>query len=266
MTIRLNAALSRCLAASALSGLIAFSFVPAATAQWLPPPWGAALPDEIERSLEARGYVLTAPLLRRPGIYIADVHAGLGGYQRLIVNARSGQILESFPASGRMWGSALVARGDAFGEPAPPGVGGPAPNGESGPPGPARAPKPSSGAAATGVHIPAAVSPHGPGAAPDATRSKTRVASIDHKTPGMKALLINPPLPPPAPREPAKADEPAPLTSNPAPNEDSGEPPVTSHPAKADNGSRTAAPATQAVSTEASDKPKVSIVPAAPFE
>ena len=136
MTIRLNGALRRCLAGSALGGLIAFSFVPAATAQWLPPRWGAAFPGDIERSLEARGYVLTAPLLRRPGIYIADVSAGPVGYRRLIVDARSGQILESFPASGRMWGPVLAARGDEFGEPAYPGVGGPPPNGEfSGSPG-----------------------------------------------------------------------------------------------------------------------------------
>ena len=96
MTIRLNGALSRCLAGSALGGLIALTFVPAASAQWLPPPWRAAFPGEIARNLEARGYVLTAPLQRRPGIYIADVTAGPAGYQRLIVDARSGQILESF--------------------------------------------------------------------------------------------------------------------------------------------------------------------------
>jgi hypothetical protein len=247
MTIRLNGALSRCLAGSALGGLIAVSFVPAATAQWLPPPWGAAFPGDIERSLEARGYLLTAPLLRRPGIYLADVSAGPAGYRRLIIDARSGQILESFPASGRMWESALAARDHEFGEPAPAGVGGPPLDGESlGPPGPARAAKPSSGAAA-GVHIPAAVSPYGPGAAPGVTRSKTKVASIEHKIPGTKALLINPPLPPPAPREAAKADEPGSSTS-------------------VSNVPLAAAPATQGASTEASDKPKVTIVPPAPFE
>jgi len=266
MTIRLNGALSRGLAGSALGGLIAFSFVPAATAQWLPPPWRVAFPGDIERSLEARGYVLTAPLLRRPGIFIADVSAGPAGYKRLIIDARSGQILESFPASGRMWGPAVAARDDEFGEPAPPGVGGPPLNSESSrSPGPARAAKSSSGAPA-GVHIPAAVSPYGPGAAPDVTRSKTKVASIEHKIPGTKALLINPPLPPPAPREAAKTDEPRPPTSKPAGNDDSGQPRVTSHPAEADNASPAAAPATQGSFTEASDKPKVSIVPAAPFE
>ena len=264
MRIRLNGALSRCLTSSALGGLIAFSFVPPATAQWLPPPWRAAFPGDMERSLEARGYVLTAPLLRRPGIYIADVSAGPAGYRRLIIDARSGQILESFPASRRMWESSLAARGDEFNEPARPGVGGPPLNGEFwGPAGPARATKPSSGAPA-GVHIPAAISPYGPGAAPDGARSKTKAASIKHKIPGIKAPLINPPLPPPAPREAARPDESGPPTSAPAANDD--QPRVTSHPAGADNVSPAAAPATQAASTEASDKPKVSIVPAAPFE
>jgi hypothetical protein len=267
MTIRLNRALGRCFASSALGGLIALPLVSAGTAQWLPPPWRAAFPVDIEWSLEARGYVLTAPLLRRSGIYIADVSAGSASYQRLIVDARSGQILESFPASGRVWGPTLAARGDAFGEPSPPVVGGPLLNGEfSGAPGTARATKPSSGAPA-GVHIPAAISPYGPGAAPDGTRSKTKVASIEHKIPGTKPLLINPPLAPPAPRDAAKADEPGSPTSKPAADDDSGQPRFTSHPAGADNISPAAVPATQGSSTEASDdKPKVSIVPPAPFE
>jgi hypothetical protein len=266
MTIRLNGTLSRCLAGSALGGLIAFAFVPAAAAQWLPPPWRAAFPGDIERSLEARGYVLTAPLLRRPGIYIADVSAGPAGYERLIIDARSGQILESFPASSRMWGSALVARGDEFGEPAPPGVGGSPLNGEfSGPPGPAPATKRSYGGPAS-PHIPAAISPYGPGAAPVGAKPKPKIASTEHKIPGTKAPLINPPLPPPAPREAAKADEPGPPTSKPAANDDSDQPHVASHPAETDNVSPIAAPATEGSPTEASDKPKVSIVPPAPFE
>src|SRR5689334_14885061 len=101
MRIRLNGAFRRCFAGSALGGFIAFAFVPAATAQWLP-PWPAA-PGEIADSLEAQGYRLTAPLMRRPGVYLADVSAGPGGYQRLVIDARSGQILERFAIRGRMW-------------------------------------------------------------------------------------------------------------------------------------------------------------------
>jgi hypothetical protein len=42
--------------------------------------------------------------MRRPGVYLADVSAGRAGHQRLIIDARSGQILEHFNAAGRNWG------------------------------------------------------------------------------------------------------------------------------------------------------------------
>jgi hypothetical protein len=254
------------LAGSALGVLIAFSFVPAAMAQWLPPPWGAAFPGEIARSLEARGYVLTAPLMRRPGVYLADVSAGTAGYQRLVIDARSGQILERFTAPGRMWGPALVARGDEFGEPPAQGVGGPPQGGAFSNPRGGSLPAKSAYGGSGDVHIPAAISPYGPAAAPLSAKPKLKVASTEHKIPGTKALIVNPPLPPPAPREAARADEPRPPQTQPAAKEDSGQPSVASHPAEADNASPAAAPATHGSSTEASDKPKVSIVPAAPFE
>jgi hypothetical protein len=66
MTIKLNEALGRCLAGSAFGALIPIAFVPTAAAQWMP-PWGAPFPSKIEWSLEAQGYFLTAPLMRRPG-------------------------------------------------------------------------------------------------------------------------------------------------------------------------------------------------------
>ena len=56
----------------------------------------ARFPARSNESLEAQGYVLTAPLMRRPGVYLADVSAGPAGHQRLIIDARSGQILERF--------------------------------------------------------------------------------------------------------------------------------------------------------------------------
>src|SRR5580704_2085424 len=127
MTDSKNGALRLCLTGSALGGLIAFAFVPTAKAQWLT-PWRAASPGEIERSLEAQGYGLIAPLVRRPEVYLADVSAGPAGYQRLVIDARSGQILERFiapGAPGRVWGPAFAARDEEFGEPPPPGVGSP---------------------------------------------------------------------------------------------------------------------------------------------
>lgn len=66
MRVRLIRALrSFCLAGLTL-GAIAFACP--ATAQWQAPPWRFAWPPgEIEGSLNAQGYALTAPLMRRPG-------------------------------------------------------------------------------------------------------------------------------------------------------------------------------------------------------
>ena len=97
MATGMNGSLRHCLASSALGGLVAFAFIPAATAQWMA-PWRAASPGEIERSLEAQGYGLIAPLVRRPGIYPADLSAGPTDRQRLVIDARSGRILERFIA------------------------------------------------------------------------------------------------------------------------------------------------------------------------
>ena len=68
---------------------------------------------------------MIAPLVRRPEVYLADVSAGPAGYQRLVIDARSGQILERFIAPGRMWGPTLAARDEEFGEPPRPGGIGP---------------------------------------------------------------------------------------------------------------------------------------------
>ena len=215
MTIKLNGALRRCLAGSALGALIAFAFVPAATAQWLP-PWRARASGEIERSLEAQGYVLTAPLMRRPGVYLADVSAGPAGYQRLIIDARSGQILERFAlraeigaprspsatkslaslrpaASGRRWPAAFSGRPTR-------------PGGKIGL-------RRSSERAYS-----AAVSPYGAAEAPAGTKPKPKSASTERKAPATGPPTINPPLPPPAPRETAKADG----SGSPAPKPDRG--------------------------------------------
>src|ERR1700733_8177120 len=159
MTIKLSGAPGRYLAGSVLGALMAVAFVPTAVAQWMP-PWGAAFPGEIEQSLEAQGYVLTAPLMRRPGVYLADVSAGPAGHQRLIIDARSGQILERFTAPGRNWGPALAAREGGFGEPEDRGVGPPLNRGFSGPPAAAAPTARSAYGGPANVHIPTAVSPY----------------------------------------------------------------------------------------------------------
>ena len=241
MTIRMNGALARRLTGSALGGLMVFAFVPAASAQWLMPPWRAAFPGEIARSLEAQGYLLTAPLMRRPGIYLADVSAGPAGYQRLIIDARSGRILERFIApgqlSGRLWGPAFASSGEEFGEAPPPGAGGPPLSGQL-PNEPPHAPAKPARRGLANIHIPEAISPYGAGEAP--AGAKPKPVSTKRKPAAVKrgAPTFSPPLPPPAPRELAKADEP-------------GSPAA-------------AAPAGSAVA--ASDKPKVGIVPPALFQ
>lgn len=236
MTNRMNGALRLGLAGSALGSLTSFAFVPVATAQWLSPWRFTPPPGEIERGLEARGYVLTAPLMRRPGVYLADVSVGPAGYQRLVIDARNGQILERFAAPDRMWGPALAARDGEFGQP-PPGVLGSRPRGEfSG--APEVAPPAKSAYEGPGnMDIPATISPYGFGEAPARTKPKPKAASTERKAPAPRAPSLNPPLPPPAPREAVKTD-----------------------------GSGSPAPAAPGSSAEAGDKPKVSIVPPALFE
>ena len=257
MTIKLNRALGRCLKGPALGALIAVAFVSTATAQWMP-PWGPVFPGEIERNLEAQGYVLTAPLMRRPGVYLADVSAGPAGHQRLIIDARSGQILEHFTASRRNWGAALAARDGEFGEPQDGGVGPPLNRGFSGPAAPFA---PTTNAGPGNVRIPAAVSPYGVAEPRAGTRAKPKSASTERK-----AAAINPPLPPPAPREPAKADGSGSGAPQPTENPDSGQPRINSASTAAGNGPSASAPAAQGLPTEAADKPKVSIVPPGLFQ
>jgi hypothetical protein len=262
MTIGMNGALRLSLAVSALGGLMAFA--PAATAQWLPPPWRAASPGEIERSLEARGYELVAPLARRPGVYLADVTADPAGYQRLVIDARSGQILERFLAPGRMWGPVLAARDEGFSGP-PPGIGG-GPPGEEFPrsPGGAPAAKSAYGGPAN-VHIPPAISPYGPEEAPAGKKPRSKPVSTERRAPTAKAPTINPPLPPPAPREAARPDGSGSPASKPVERHDSDQR-SDSRPTEVDNVPPAAAPAPPSTPTKASDRPKVSIVPPALFE
>lgn len=266
MTIRTNGALRLCLAGAALGWLTSFAFVPVATAQRLPPWRFAPPPGEIERSLEARGYVLTAPLMRRPGIYLADVTAGPGGYQRLVIDARSGRILERFLAPSRMRGPALAARRDEeFGEPPPSAVAPPLGPGFSGEP---RGVPPAKSAygGPVNAHIPSAISPYGPEGAPVGAKPKPKSVSTERKAPASKAPTANPPVPPPAPREAAKPSGSGSLASQPAEKPDSDRLKVDSRPTEVDNVPRAAAPTPSNTAAEANDKPKVSIVPQGLFE
>jgi hypothetical protein len=256
MATRTNGPLRFCLAGAAIGGLVAFAPVPLARAQWLP-PWGGVSPGEIERSLEAQGYGLIAPLVRRPGVYLADVSAGPAGYQRLIVDARSGQILERF-APGRMWGSALAARDEKVGEP-PPGAESPWGPGFFRVPATAPAANKSYGGPAS-VHIPGAISPYGAEDAPAGTKPKSKSVSANREAAATKPPST-PPLPPPAPRDAATPDRSGSPATKSVENDDRHQPKI-----EVDNASRAAAPATPGSSAEPTDRPKVSIVPPALFE
>jgi hypothetical protein len=190
---------------------------------------------------------LIAPLVRRPGVYLADVRAGPAGYQRLIVDARSGQILERFVAPGRMWGPALAGR-DEFGQPLP-SVGSPWSPGFSGLPAATPAAKKSYGGPAN-VHIPAAISPYGAEEAPAGTKPKAKSVSPEREAAAIK-LRSTPPLPPPAPREAATPDGSGSTKS--ADTQDSYQPKIDSRPTEVDT-------------AEPTDRPKVSVVPPALFE
>jgi hypothetical protein len=264
MTTRMNGSPRFCLAGAAIGGLVAFAPVPAARAQWLP-PWGGASPVEIERSLEAQGYGLIAPLVRRPGVYLADVSAGLAGYQRLVVDAMSGQILERFVAPGRMRGPTLAARNEEFGEPQPGNVGPPLNPGFSGPPAAAAPSGKSAHGGAANLYIPAAVSPYGHGEAPAGTKARAKATSTERKATATKAVS-GPPLPPPAPREAARANESGSSASEPGKAQELNQPKTAPHPTEVDNVPPATAPSTQASPAEGSDKSKVSIVPPAAFE
>ena len=85
--------------------------------------------------------------------------------------------------------------------------------------------------------------------------------------PTERKAILDPPLPPPAPRETAKVDGSGSTAPQPTENHDSEQPRVDSlSSANVGNGPPASALTTQRPSTEASDKPKVSIVPPALFQ
>jgi hypothetical protein len=295
----MNGTVRRSLARSALCALIILTVVPAATAQWLP-PFAAVSPREVEQMLQAQGYLLIAPLHRRPRIYLADVSAGPRGYQRLVIDAWSGDILQRFVAPARRWGPQLAERGGEFALPrAPgfiePGLGG----GFSMPDGGPAANSPYGGP--PDVRIPAAISPFGSPGAPPATKPKPK-SNATRNNPGAASPAAVP-LPPPKPTENQDSDKPktdspptevesAPPAALEGANEDASKagpaaPPdlkpeaaPTTEPSSTAQSEASATqpsattrsegpatqPATHDSSAQPSEKSKVSIVPAALFE
>src|SRR5450432_2923006 len=55
-------------------------------------------PQRIERQLNAWGYGLRGPLVRRGDVYVADVVSDTGDRERLVIDARSARIVQRFPS------------------------------------------------------------------------------------------------------------------------------------------------------------------------
>ena len=107
-------------AAAAVVVALGVAGAPEAKAQFFP-PIGAASPGEIAARLRAQGFVLTGPLIRRDTVYLADVR-GPSGHERLVLDAWSGEILQSFVSRGRNWRPGMtpyVVHGGEFSSPPP---------------------------------------------------------------------------------------------------------------------------------------------------
>jgi hypothetical protein len=231
-------ALRRRLATAAFGGIIALTAAPTAMAQWLP-PWRAVPAGAIAGRLKAQGYVLIAPLQRFPGVYLADVRAGDGGYQRLVIDDRSGEILEYF----------MSPRYDRFGRPGSQ----PVPTKPKPQPAIARkTPSPKTGP-------PAVIAPSLPPtpreaakpdeSAPAAPKPEPKIESSPGETENPSTVVT--PAAPEAKPEPVKIEPRKPEAQTQPPN---------SAPAP------TASPTAPASSAELSRKSKIRIVPAPLFE
>jgi hypothetical protein len=88
--------------AAAVAVLLALS--PAAKAQGLFSFFGGGpSPQDIERRLEASGYELIHPLVRRGDIYLADVAFGRDEVERLAIDAETGRIVQRVRAGWARW-------------------------------------------------------------------------------------------------------------------------------------------------------------------
>ncbi len=108
--------------AAAAAVLLALS--PAAKAQGLFSFFGGGpSPYEIERRLEAGGYALAGPLIRRGDVYVADVVVGGNDFERLVIDAESGRIVQRFRARPARWREADPgdwSQGEAYSRDSPP--------------------------------------------------------------------------------------------------------------------------------------------------
>jgi hypothetical protein len=88
--------------AATVAAVVALS--PAAKAQGLFPFFGGGPSSyDIERRLEAGGYELTHPLIRRGDVYLADVVFGRDDAERLVIDAETGRIVQRFRSGSTRW-------------------------------------------------------------------------------------------------------------------------------------------------------------------
>ena len=225
MTIKLNGALRRCLAGSVLGALIAVAFVPTAMAQWMP-PWGAAFPGEIERSLEAQGYVLTAPLMRRPGSISPTSAPAPRAISVSSSTPEADKSLSAFPPQ--------VETGDPRLPPATKSLASLSRVSDHrwARASPARPPQDRLTAAQRTSIFPRPSARTGSGKRGPEAKPKAKSAATERKA------TLNPPLPPPAPRETARADGSGSPALQPTENHNSEQPRIDSHSTDIGNGPR----------------------------
>jgi len=99
MNIRSGSLFSRPRAAAiALAAALVSLGAPCAQAQLF--NWDSALPPtQIERMIQASGYRLTGPVIRRGPVYLANVLGRDDDPERLIIDAKEGRLLQRFPAA-----------------------------------------------------------------------------------------------------------------------------------------------------------------------
>ncbi|MGD1036561.1 MAG: hypothetical protein ABR878_05060 [Roseiarcus sp.] len=97
--------------AAAAAVLLAIS--PAAKAQGLFSFFGGGPSSyEIERRLDASGYTLTGPVVRRGDVYLADVVVARGDSERLVIDAETGRIMQRFRSRPARWRDAAPGAWD----------------------------------------------------------------------------------------------------------------------------------------------------------
>ena len=92
----------------AAAALVLLALPQAAQAQGFFFMFGNPSPYEIERRLQAAGYVVTGPLTLRGDVYVADVVVRGEGPERLVIDAQSGRIVERYRGHDDRWREAAA--------------------------------------------------------------------------------------------------------------------------------------------------------------